>query len=905
MARIPDSSQLGYSVPRTPRTPRFQDRSGEIVADAVGRFAQTAGQAAYQIQEKDDQFGFARAKTALLQADVDARNALENDGDWQTYEKRYSEKMTQAREKAAGMIRGNRDRALFDMDAKLDFDRGVGEVRNIAKRKEVDWGRASLDEMLESSRTAALSAKDEQTRAALIAATQDAIEGARLKGYLTEQEATNQRQLWTASYAEGFVGMQPAEKRIELLSQRSRSAEGPLAEVYADYPGLAQYGFQFRDSPGLGRGRKLEFYPPGESHSPFEDKTRPGIERFDPAMGKTDFFGEMLHHVPRVDKRVGEMRDAFQDSITAEQEEQWLRGDYQSQLKKGIFGERVPTFDQWLKKQGGDAFFRGFLTGQYPSEAYTPGQKEMFMQLDAQLREGQSQRAGSVADLIAPDRRAELLKIAQNEKRIADERAEAEARKATVNSTSARIISEYTKHGPEAGAAALQKLNLKPEVMREVWNSVNSDLSRLREVRQQENASAIADLNSRIQSETAGSDALVEADLLWNKGAFTPAEYASAVGRIEASQLRGATNAATATEIRRALETGVPLDPANETIRKALSTTFKQDVQDVPIGSPAWQAAAGAYATRTRMLPEPAIAWTRASMRSPDPSIVAAAAEFIGGIDTTAGDALSGLDANTKAMAGMINSMISAGTDPKKAAEMARSQILDANPAIVKSREDQYAKGGQDSLAASSTGTLRGLVDRDFDSWASAEPAVTQALDVDFRDQVGRYFVRTGDIELSNELAWADLKRVYGPTYVNGGRQMMAFPPERFGVTRENLLKDLSSFLESSPQADGSTADNLILVPDALTMRQVRGALDGKPVMPSYRLMTKSGDLALNAKGEPQRYSLPGSEDMVEQLKLSEQAAAAAAAAQIEEARRARAERAKRDHGYSGPGILR
>jgi hypothetical protein len=228
MPRIPDASQLGYSVPQT-RTRHFQDRSGEIVADAAGRFGQTVGRRAYQIQDREDQFAYAQAKSSLLQADIEARRSLENDSDWQTYEKRYSESMTKAREKAAGMIRGNRDRALFDQDARLDVERGIGEIRNVAKRKEIDWGRASLDGMLQANRTAALNAKDEPTRAALITATQEAINGAKAKGYLSEQEAMNQQQAWTANYAEGFVGMQPAAERIKLLSK----PQGTTAEFIA------------------------------------------------------------------------------------------------------------------------------------------------------------------------------------------------------------------------------------------------------------------------------------------------------------------------------------------------------------------------------------------------------------------------------------------------------------------------------------------------------------------------------------------------------------------------------------------------------------------------------------------------------------------------------------------------
>lgn len=161
----------------------------------------------------------------------------------------------------------------------------------------------------------------------------------------------------------------------------------PLDEVYGDYPGLSKYGFQFKDSlDGDPTGRKLEFYPPGESHSTFADKSRPGIERFDPSMGKSDVFGEMLHHLPNVDPTVGQLRKDFQATISPAQQEDWLRGDYEQQINNGVFGDRPPSFDQWIERQGGDAFFRGYLTGQYPTGAYTMAQRRLMTQLNQYLK---------------------------------------------------------------------------------------------------------------------------------------------------------------------------------------------------------------------------------------------------------------------------------------------------------------------------------------------------------------------------------------------------------------------------------------------------------------------------------------------------------------------------------------
>jgi hypothetical protein len=570
-------------------------------------------------------------------------------------------------------------------------------------------------------------------------------------------------------------------------------------------------------------------------------------------------------------------------------------------------------------------------------------------------------------------------------------------------------MGEYANYGPEAGAAALAKVSksgLPADIQRDIYSAVNTDTSRLRETVQQTHAADLASLYTKIATNTAGEDALTAIDLLWQKGAFTPTEYASLVSRTEESQIRGATERAAAAQIRGALETGMPVDATNSIVKKALNDQFAQDVVNVPVGSESWQAAAAAYATRTRALPESAVSWSRASMRSPDASVVAKAAQFLGGVDATAGDAMSAVDPQTKAMASMVNSMISAGTQPETAVQMARDRIIDANPAVVKARAQAYTDGGKNSLAAGSSNALASFIDRDFDTWLTSQPAATQALDVDFRDLSERYFVRTGDISLARDLAWKDLTRVYGESRVNGTPQLIAFPPERFGVKPEDVRRDIQSFLTGrvepiapadliengnidlhsrpvvknadgsistvrsisigtdrgevliptvsddgrvisdedaiaqyrksgkhlgifkttaaatayastlhqqqaeeyvdggNPQLDGSTADDIMLVPDALTLRQVNGALDGQSSLPSYRLVTKTGDLVVDQKGRPKRYTLPGGDELATRIKEKQAEAEGEAQRSIDAARASRAEHRQRQEQLRG-GELR
>jgi hypothetical protein len=217
--RIPDATSLGERRVAAGRAPTFQDRSGEIAAGAIGRASHEIGAAVESFAAHDDQFNFARAKSSLLSADMDARKTLENDPDWGSYGKRYTEAMSRAREKAVELIRGRRSKAIFDSDAQLDIERGAGEIRGVSRRKEVDWGRASLGEMLNSNRSAALSAADEGTRTAFVRSSQDAIQGALDKQYISAQEAVSQRKSWTESYASGYLDTLPFAKQVEVLKE--------------------------------------------------------------------------------------------------------------------------------------------------------------------------------------------------------------------------------------------------------------------------------------------------------------------------------------------------------------------------------------------------------------------------------------------------------------------------------------------------------------------------------------------------------------------------------------------------------------------------------------------------------------------------------------------------------------
>ena len=230
--------------------------------------------------------------------------------------------------------------------------------------------------------------------------------------------------------------------------------------------------------------------------------------------------------------------------------------------------------------------------------------------------------------------------------------------------------------------------------------------------------------------------------------------------------------------------------------------------------------------------------------------------------------------------------MIEAGAAPEKAFETARANVFETRRDVLELRIDAYREHAKGNDAA-----LGDLIDRDFDTAWTAQPEASVFLKADFDRQSAAYFAKTGDIGLARDLAWKDLRRVYGTTEVNGSPMLSAFPVEHFGITPEDVRRDVDAFLKSTGQK--VNAEDVLVVPDGLTLRAVNDALTGKPVMPSYRLVTKSGDLVLGPDGVPQRFTLPGGEELTKRVKAEQAEREREAQAAVQAARELRERRAQ------------
>ena len=437
--------------------------------------------------------------------------------------------------------------------------------------------------------------------------------------------------------------------------------------------------------------------------------------------------------------------------------------------------------------------------------------------------------------------------------------------------------------GNEALTTATQGLS-EPDAL-EVRARVRAQVNLLSDERQRQFGAEIAGIENAISAGTATSSTADRIQSLYERSALTPAQYGSLRGRLTAMQTERAERLRDAEDVAGALRAGLPLDPSNAKHRKAVDNAFAAETAGTKPGDERFAYAALAIARQTRVVPAQAAGWMRQAARSPSPVLTAQAARLYGAIARTAPEAVDGLDTDTRALLGTINAMTEAGTAPEEAARTARQITVDAAPELLERRRTEWG-----TLAKDSDQALAALVDRDFDpGWFQSAPETTATLAADFNAQAGRYYQRTGDPVLARDLAWRDLKRIYGPSEVNGVPMLLPFPPERFGVPPAEVRADIAKALSMHPQADGSTIDDMMVVPDALTLRAVSDALTGAPVTPSYKLVTKTGDVAVDADGMPLRYQLPDSGELRTRI---ESARAAEAKAKVDAARVARDRRA-------------
>ena len=433
-----------------------------------------------------------------------------------------------------------------------------------------------------------------------------------------------------------------------------------------------------------------------------------------------------------------------------------------------------------------------------------------------------------------------------------------------VDVATSSIMADFER-SVSAGTKALGRLGksgLSDDDMAAVRSQVGVRRNQLEAERGDQSARQIATLQDRIESGSASSSDLAAIDGLFERSALSRAGMLSLRGAYERMTIERTKNDAASSELREALSLGIPLSPSNAAQMKTLAKAFTSETAGLKMGDPAWQAKALAVADQVRVLPQQVETWLDGSARSPEQSVVIKAARFYGALDAQSREAVGSLPSTARVLLGTVADLLRTGATPETAFQTARKNIYEADEGVIKNRRAEYGK-----LVASNASALDSFIDADFDPGLfSAQPAATLSLQTDFERSTGTYYAKVGDIDLARKLAWQDLKRVYGPTHVNGRPEMSLYPIEAFGARPDDVRTDLAAFLKANPQPSAASADDVVVVADSITQRSMADTDTGRVLRPTYALVTKSGDVLLNADGTRARWSPPDAQSLQERM---------------------------------------
>lgn len=230
MAKLPTT--LGQrAVPRPRRgvasvTPGIEARGYQQAAEIADRTSQrlagdlqSASDSLYRAEQEKANLSLANAKSRFLRDQIAIETEFDKDQDWATFGTRYDDRVKKAKAAAAESISDPRARAAFEADADIDIARGSASIGSKARAKETDSARATLNETIDQNMQASLLLPntDKVGQARLFKATGDAIDASFRSGYISAQEAQQQKSMFAEKYAASWISKLPPEERLQHL----------------------------------------------------------------------------------------------------------------------------------------------------------------------------------------------------------------------------------------------------------------------------------------------------------------------------------------------------------------------------------------------------------------------------------------------------------------------------------------------------------------------------------------------------------------------------------------------------------------------------------------------------------------------------------------------------------------
>jgi len=230
MARLPDYTSLGTSVPQSNRQIVSYDTNTVPAAMArLGGALESASGKLYDVEKKqrDSATALQKAQTAsaLYRDDINIRNELQSQNKHEGLPETYNERMAAALEERASAISDPQERALFTTQWSQHISKGLNDVYRIQREKRKEAGLASLLQTSEDNMKSAVSA-NEMTGETLRRMTHDAIDLAAASNMIGADDAVRKKLAWDEKYSTmRLAGMIESGQAADVIKMLSSSGD--------------------------------------------------------------------------------------------------------------------------------------------------------------------------------------------------------------------------------------------------------------------------------------------------------------------------------------------------------------------------------------------------------------------------------------------------------------------------------------------------------------------------------------------------------------------------------------------------------------------------------------------------------------------------------------------------------
>lgn len=197
---------------------RLQGEGLRGLGKGIADVGTSIGNVAAKIESKQDELDVARAQSDWLirKAKLDDERAGEQNQD--VLRKEYPTRYQDALDGASTLIRNEQAREKFRLGLQPHVEMGGIHSNNRADDLQKDAFMAGVGQQLLDLRNAGLKAKDDATKADIVAQGGKLIDQLAENGYISQQQAQQRKNAWSTNFAEEAISALPPTQRMQALS---------------------------------------------------------------------------------------------------------------------------------------------------------------------------------------------------------------------------------------------------------------------------------------------------------------------------------------------------------------------------------------------------------------------------------------------------------------------------------------------------------------------------------------------------------------------------------------------------------------------------------------------------------------------------------------------------------------